>query len=173
MKNTLTLIALAFIFTLSVRAETVTLDEGRITFEAPEGFKPVPQEIIDLKYPSSRAPKYVIGNESASTTIAYDLKPHHIPQDKIEEAKALFAQMFPRMIPGLEWKENKVITLSGRKWGCLEMTSHAVDTDIYNIMLFTGYKGQMLIFNFNSTKKEFLKYEKALRKSLQSITIKE
>lgn len=91
----------------------------------------------------------------------------------MEEAKATFMQMLPRMIPGLEWKEHKVITLSGRKWVYLEMTSHAIDTDIYNIMLFTGYRGQMLIFNFNSTREEFPQYEKALRKSIQTITVNE
>ncbi len=150
----------------------VTLDGGAISFEAPEGFKPLPQEIIDLKYPSSRAPKQVIGNESAATTIAYDLKPNDIPQEKIDEAREAFSQMFPKMIPGLEWKENKVITIDGRKWGYLEMTTSAVDTDIYNIMLFTGYKGQMLVFNFNSTKAEFPKYESALREAVDSIKVK-
>ncbi|MEM8954228.1 MAG: hypothetical protein AAGD22_08765 [Verrucomicrobiota bacterium] len=173
MKRNLLLIAALLISSLSLSGETISLADGSITFEAPDDFKAVPQEIIDLKYPSSSAPKYVIGNESAATTIAYDLKPHDIPQDKIEEAKAEFVQMFPRVIPGLEWKEKKVITLSGRKWGYLEMTSHAIDTDIYNIMLFTGYKGQMLIFNFNSTKEEFPRYEKALRESLASISINE
>ncbi len=172
MKNTLRLTALTLILTNSVIAETISLDGGAITFEAPDEFKPVPQEIIDIKYPSSRAPKYVIGNESAATTIAYDLKPHNIPPDQINEAREAFTQMFPRMIPGLEWKENKVITLAGRKWGYMEMTSTAIDTDIYNIMLFTGYKGQMLIFNFNSTKEEFSKYEGVLRKSLNTINIK-
>jgi len=53
------------------------------------------------------------------------------------------------------------------------MTTNAVDTDIYNIMLFTCYKGKMLIFNFNSTREEFKKYEKDLRKSIRTIKIKE
>lgn len=76
------------------------------------------------------------------------------------------------MILGLEWKENKTITLAGRKWGYLEMTTTAVDTNIYNIMLFTGHNGQMLVFNFNSTKEEFPKYEQALRKAVETIQIK-
>ena len=156
----------------SASAKTISLDNGNITFEVPDEFKPVPQKILDIKYPSKRAPRYVIGNESAATTIAYDLKPNSMPQDKINEAREAFSQMFPRIIPGLEWKENKVIQLSGRKWGYLEMTSTAIDTDIYNIMLFTGYNGQMLIFNFNSTKEQFGKYEDALRKSLLSIKVK-
>ena len=46
-------------------------------------------------------------------------------------------------------------------------------TTIHSIMIFTGYKGQMLLFNFNSTQDEFPKWEKALRESLQWISIRE
>ncbi len=154
------------------QAEIVSLDDGAISFEAPEGFQPLAKEVLDIKYPQTGAPKYVIGNASASTTIAYDLKPNTIPQGKEDEVRQAFTQMFPKLIPGLEWKENKVITLAGRQWGYMEMTSSAVDTDIYNIMLFTGYKEQMLIFNFNSTKDDFSTYEQALRKSVESIQIR-
>ncbi len=168
----LVLLTSIVLMTTPLAAELVTLDGGAVRFEAPDGFKPVPQEIIDLKYPSSRAPKYVIGNESAATTIAYDLKPHDVPQERIDQARESFAAAFPRMIPGLEWKENKTITLAGQKWGYLEMTTTAVDTNIHNIMLFTGHNGQMLVFNFNSTKEEFPKYEQALRKAVETIQIK-
>jgi hypothetical protein len=157
---------------LSLNAETITFEDGAISFEAPQGFKPLSQEIIALKYPSSSAPKYVIGNDSASTTIAYDIKPHNIPADKLDEARLAFSQMFSRIIPGLQWRENKISEISGRRWGYMEMTSTAVDTDIYNIMIFAGYKGQMLAFNFNSTKQDFPKYEQALRDSIKSIRIK-
>lgn len=151
--------------------KTIFLDNNQISFEAPDDFAPLTEDVKKLKYPSSRAPKYVIGNRTAATTIAYDLKPHHIPQDKIDEVRHAFAQMFPRMIPNLKWVENKTIELSGRKWGYMEMTSSAIDTDIYNLMIFTGYKGQMLMFNFNSTKEEFKKYEKVLRESIKTIQI--
>lgn len=153
-------------------ADSISLDNGNITFTPPNGFEPLSQKLISIKFPSKRAPKYVISNKSTQTTIAYDLKPHNMPQNKIKEAKEVFTKMFKRMIPGLEWKENKIIELSGRKWGYFEMTSSAVDTDIYNIMLFTGYKNQMLIFNFNSTKEEFPQYEDALRKSIKTIRVK-
>jgi len=172
MKKVIATLSILLFLVPLVFGETVSLDNGHITFETPDGFETVPEEVLKLKYPSSRAPKYVIGNKSAATTIAYDLKPNDIPQDQIDEVRAAFTQLFPRMIPNLEWIENKTIELSGRKWVYFEMTSTAIDTDIYNIMLFTGHKGQMLVFNFNSTKEEFKKYESALRKSISTIKIK-
>lgn len=172
MKKVITLCTILLFHTSLVYGEIISLDNGHIIFEAPDEFKPVPEEIIRIKYPSTNAPKYVIGNESAETTIAYDVKPNNIPPEKIEEFRAGFTQMFPRVVPGLQWKQNKIIELAGRKWVYFEMTSTAIDADIYNIMLFTSYNNQMLIFNFNSSKEEFKKYEKALRKSIQTIKIK-
>jgi hypothetical protein len=156
-----------------VDAGPIKVGDTNVTFEPPKGFKPVPQEIIDVKWPSKRAPKFVVGNETASTTVAYDLKPNVIPQDKLGEVQKTFTQLFGRIIPGLEWKKNQIIEHSGRKWLFMEMTSKAIDTDIYNIMMMTGYDNRMLIFNFNSTKEDFPKFEKALRASLASIKIPE
>lgn len=48
------------------------------------------------------------------------------------------------------------------------MTSSAIDTDIYNLMIFTGHKSQMWMFNFNSTKEEFKKYVKVFREKHQN-----
>ena len=74
--------------------------------------------------------------------------------------------LFERMVPGIEWKKNEIIEQSGQKWLLMEMTSRAIDTDIYNIMLATGYQGKMLEFSFNSTKEDFSKFENSLRASL-------
>jgi hypothetical protein len=157
------------LFANSAVAETVYLDGKNISFEIPAGFTPLSKEEIAIKYPSARAPKYVIGNETAGTTIAYDIKPDNISD--LDGFKSYMTHMFPKMVPGLVWKENKIITLSGKRWLYMEITSKAINADIYNIMLFTDYNGQMLVFNFNSTKEEFPKYEKSLRASLASISL--
>ena len=161
----------ALLFSSFARAEPVNIHDTKVTFEPPPGFKPVPKEIIDLKWPNNRAPQYVVGNESASTTVAYDLKPNRIPQDKLGEVQETFTRLFDRLIPGIEWKKNEIIEHSGQKWLFMEMTSRAIDTDIHNILFVTGYQGKMLIFNFNSTKDEFSKFEKDLRASLKSIKL--
>ncbi len=170
MKPPLLLTAL-IVFASLLNAETIEVGDTGVTFEAPEGFEPLSKEIMAIKWPTNQAPAYAIGTPSGSTTIAYDLKPHTIPQEALPEVQTSFTQLFERMIPGIAWKKNEIIEHSGQKWLFLEMTSSAVDTDIHNIMLVTGFEGKMLVFNFNSTKQDFPKHEAALRKSLKTVTL--
>ena len=164
---------LAFIlFPFSVIcAEPVKVGDTEITFTPPNDFKPLSKEMMAAKWPSNNAPSYAVGNASGATNIAYDIKNHNIPQEALPQAQKSFAQLFERLIPGLVWKKNEIIEHSGQKWLVMEMTSTAADSDIYNIMMLTGYKGKMLVFNFNSTKKEFPVYEAQLRESMKTITL--
>jgi hypothetical protein len=167
------LYSIAALLTLAstLLAEPIKVGDSDITFDPPEGFKPLSKEIIAAKWPTNRAPAYAIGTPNGTTTVAYDLKPNNIPQEALPEVQKSFTQVFERMIPGIAWKKNEIIEHSGQKWLMMEMTSNAVDTDIYNIMLMTGFNGKMLVFNFNSTKEDFPKYEEALRKSLKSVKL--
>ena len=150
-------------------AEPVRVGDSSVVFEAPKGFAPLSQELIDLKWPTKRAPRFAVGNERGTTTVAYDFKPHKIPQERLAEVKESFSNLMDRVVPGIQWVSRDIIELDGQRWVYLEMTSTAVDTDIHNIMLVTGVGDEMLVFNFNSTKEEFPKVEAALRESLRSI----
>lgn len=152
-------------------AKDIQVSDTGISFVAPDEFQPLSQDLIDAKWPQKSAPKWVVGNETASTTIAYDLKPNDISAAPLPDLMNYFKTTFDRIIPGIEWKKREVIELSGKSWVYLEMTSNAIDTDIYNIMLLTSYGKEMLIFNFNSTKKDFSKYESELRKSVTTIQL--
>ncbi|CAA6692136.1 MULTISPECIES: hypothetical protein [unclassified Lentimonas] len=167
----ITTLGILLLSTLLSSAEHIKITGTSASFDSPEGFKPLSKEIIELKWPSNRAPRFAVGNESASTTVAYDLKPHLISQSQLQAVLTSFEQTFNRVIPGIEWKKKEIIEIDGQKWIFLEMTSNAVDADIYNIMLITGLNGQMLAFNFNSTKSDFPKYENSLRESIKSIKL--
>jgi len=131
----------------------------------------LPQEIIDIKWPSKHAPKYVVGNLRATTTIAYDLKLHDLTGIPLNSLKTSFEGVFNRIIPGIQWIKNEIIEKSGQQWIYLELTSNAIDADVHNIILITIFKKQMLVFNFNSTREDFPKYEKELRESIKSIRL--
>jgi len=169
--NVVKSIALAIFICGQAQAGVIELGDTGITFVAPDEFEPLSQEIIDIKWPNKNGPSFVVGNERASTTIAYDVKPLDLSNADLDEVRAAFEQTFNRVIPGIQWKENSIIEHEGRSWVYLEMTSKAIDTDIYNIMMLTGVGQKMVIFNFNSTKEDFPKYEKVLRQSLKSIRL--
>ena len=153
-------------------AETFSISDVGVSFEAPDGYTKLDATEIANKYPSNRGPAFVVGNARRTTSIAYDLKPNGFPADKIGEVKEFFEKTFDRIIPGIEWKQKKLIDMLGQQWIYLEMSSRAIDTDIHNIMLITPLQGKMLVFNFNSTKSEFPKVESELRESIKSITSK-
>ena len=161
----------ALLIAMPVSAQAINVGNTGVSFSPPPDFKVVPKAIADLKWPTERAPRFAVGNERATTTVAYDLKPHQIPQERLPDVQRSFTTLMERAVPGLEWKRNELIELSGQTWLLMEMTSKAIDTDIHNIMLVTGYQDQMLVFNFNSTKADFPKYEAALRTSLESIRL--
>ncbi len=148
-----------------------SIPDGGVVFDAPDGFTQLSGEEIARKFPRTSAPGFVVGNARRTTTIAFDLKPQPIPRDKLDEVKSSFEQLFQRMIPGLVWKDRKMISMQNQQWIYLELTSHAVDTDIHNIVLVTPHRDKALIFNFNSTKSEFPQVETKLRESLRSIRL--
>lgn len=154
-----------------LRADPIKVGDTEVTFEAPEGFEPLSKEVIAIKWPAAKAPPYAVGTPSGSTTVAYDLKPYDVPQEALPEVQKSFTHVFERIVPGIAWKKNEIIEHSGQKWLLMEMTSNAIDADIYNILLVTGFDGRMLVFNFNSTKEDFPRYEAALRKSLNSVKL--
>jgi len=167
LKNILALI----VITSALNAEPIKVAGTEVTFDPPKGFSALSEELIAVKWPSNQAPAYAIGTPTGSTTVAYDLKPHNIPQEALSAVQQSFTQTFEQVIPGIAWKKNEIIEHSGQKWLFLEMTSNAADTDIYNMMLITGFEGKMLVFNFNSTKEEFPVYEESLRASMNSIKL--
>jgi len=165
------LFAALSIFSIIGWTEVVEIESSGISFDAPDDFFTYDQKLIDIKWPQKRAPRWVVGNESGSTSIAYDLKPNDISLAPLNELMDYFKSVFDRVIPGIDWKKREIIEVSGKKWIYLEMTSSAIDTDIHNIMLVTSYGKEMLVFNFNSTKEDFSKYESQLRKSVSTIKL--
>lgn len=164
-------VMLALLVAPIATADVVEVDGTGITFEVPDEFKPLSQAFIDVKWPNNNAPRFAVGNERATTTVAFDIKPQDISSADMAELLAAFEQVFDRVIPGIRWIAKDIIEHDGQQWLYLEMTSNAIDTDIHNIMLITAFGNEMLALNFNSTREEFPKYEQALRASIDSIRL--
>lgn len=169
------IIFLATLLTLNIQlsGKNHTLDDGKISFEAKDEFQPFSQEIIDIKYPSKRAPKYVIGTKSTKTSIAFDIKDNPIEEENLEDARKGMSDSFSKIIPGIKWFKNELISINNKKFILFHFQSNAIDTKINNTVLVTNYNGKMLIFNFNSTTDEYPKYKKDFNSIINSIKIEE
>lgn len=169
----LIIVSIFLILSSQLIAKTHTLDEGKISFETSDEFQPFSQEIIDIKYPSKRAPKYVIGTKSTKTSIGFDIKDNQIEEVNLEDARKAMSETFSKIIPGINWIKNELITVNGKKFILFNFESNAIDTKINNTMLVTNYNGKMLLFNFNSTIDEYPKYNKTFDQIIESIKIEE
>lgn len=160
------------LFALAVHAGEVVTPDSAVTFTVPDDFTPFSADEIKQKWPTAASPpSFVVGNASRATSIAYDLKANPLKLEELPQAMKTFEAVFTRIVPGIAWKRRELIELGGRQWVMLELTSNAVDTDIYNIMLITSFRGRLLALNFNSTKSDFVPMEAALRRSVASVKL--
>ncbi|TGK51141.1 hypothetical protein [Leptospira kanakyensis] len=165
--------ATLLIFTIQLSAKTHTLDDGKISFEANDEFQAFSQEIIDKKYPSKRAPKFVIGTKSTKTSIGFDIKNNIIDEANLDDFRKGMSESFDKIIPGIVWIKNELININNKKFILFNFKSNAIDTQINNTMLITNYNGNMLIFNFNSTIDEYPNYKNEFNNIINSIKIEE
>lgn len=154
-------------------AETIVFGDGSVTFEAPAGFRALTVAEMARKFPRSADGSRAVGNESLGTTIAYGASVSPLTVDDLPEMQQTFTDMFEEASPGIAWIQNVVVEMDSKPWVYMEFTSEAVDTDIHNIILFTAHQGRVVMFNFNSRTAEFDQYEAALRRSIDSIELRE
>ena len=165
------LLLVTFLASSTLMAADFTVPGTSVQFEAPEGFTPLEQHEVDIKFPSKSAPRHVLGNKRRTTTIAYDLKTVPITAEVLESQLDAIGESMGRVIPGFVSIRREIRAINGVHWGYFEMGSSAVDTDIHNIVLMLPYEGQMVVFNSNATKADFEVLEVKLRSSIASIRV--
>jgi len=159
----------SILFSTPAISEEVVIGDTGISFDAPDGFTELSQEIQELKW--DNGPFFAMGNNTARTTINFVSVGLVVTGEPLSALKQDFENMFNRGPVDIKWISSEIIQLNGKGWVFLEMTWNEEGTDLHNIMLITTYKGEMLLVNFNSTKDEFPSYENALRNSIDSIKL--
>jgi hypothetical protein len=149
-----------------------TLADGRINFIAPAGFTSLNASELATKFPRERPPRHAVGNASRTTTVAYDLSDTPAGSTDLETGRKIMAQSLEQRVPDLKWFLNTVDQVGSRKWVHLEFTARAVDEPIRCIMLMSVFDGRILMFNFNSTEREFPRVSRALHASMASISVR-
>jgi len=174
--QTSTLLFITFVLvaasTLNIELETKSLLDNKVELKIPKGFEIMPEELIELKYPSERRPSLVYSNESGGINVALNWTEDKASQELIPPYKDNFVQAFKNMYPSADWKNSGIKMINGRKVGYLELVIPAIDTEIYNLMFFTDLDGKLLLCTFNCTKKSIHEWTPAAKEIMNSLKIK-
>jgi hypothetical protein len=153
--------------------EKVVFANDKVSFVLPVGFSRMPQEIVDKKYPRGSTPEYVFSNEKTTVSIAAGYTPNsNLTFEQLPQFKEFMEKTFERNVPGLQWITRGFKEINEIQWIHLEFQSHAIDTEIRNIILMTALDNGLVMFNFNSTVGDYEFYKAALEQSQQTIAVK-
>lgn len=126
---------------------------GKISILAPSSFGWMRQAMIQKKYPrSSNPPKEVLSNEHGSVNVAFSSSMSGVDFSEYEQFKQFLAQIFNAQFGNkVEWIRNEIEMIGSQKFIVLEMLTPALDSKIYNLMVFTTSKDQKenLFVSFN------------------------
>ena len=167
-----------FLLILSIFACSVSFAEelhkidalaGKISLLAPSRFEPMAQELINIKYPSSRRPTEVLSDTTGGVTLAFNHTATPMQPSQVKEAHTSISRVIHNMYPSAKWLRDEVINQNGTTFMVMELVTPAIDTEIHNIMYGTSVDGRFLLAAFNTTtqqSKEWLPIGEKITSSL-------
>ena len=151
---------------------TVTLDNGSVTFQVPADFSPVSEEALAEKRKTQKElPEYILTNPAQDRFLAYGFKDRNLPAFRLKMAKNHMAKQLTANASEVNWVHNKMIELAGQQWGYLEFESVENEQAFHTVMLFTGYRGRILLLNYRSTQEAYPEYKNIIVESIESIRL--
>lgn len=122
--------------------------EDSFLLKIPTSFIKMNQNQIKIKYPSGNPPTYVFSNQETTVNVAISMTETPLRDNQVKEyLKTLtkaFSSTYEVIDSSLSQKDNHQI-------GKISFHSKAIDTGIYNHMMFFSNKGKLTIISFNST----------------------
>jgi hypothetical protein len=145
---------------------------GSVSIFAPKEFGPMPKDILEMKYPSSRRPTEVLSDKTGGVTLAFNHTNTPMQASKVREAQAAMSTMFHRMYPSAKWIRDEVIEQNGTVFMVMELITPAMDTQIHNIMYGTSVDNRFLLVAFNTTVELSDKWLPIGKKIMNSLSLK-
>lgn len=159
-------------FSLSAELITKNVLNGRVSLLIPQQFTQMPDDILEIKYPSSRRPTEVLSDDSGSISLAFNHTNTVMESSDIPEFHRAISKMFHNLYPSAKWFRDEIIERNGRKFIVLELITPAMDTEIHNIMYGTSVDGRLLFIAFNTTIEQSKEWLPIGKKVMESLTIK-
>lgn len=149
----------------------VTVPGTRVSLAVPEGFVPMPADILALKYSRGGNPPntvYSTPGPSWAVNIAFALRDVKLPPGSLAPAQAALGRSV-EATPGFRWVKHGIERVGNREWIVLKFWVDGLDQPIYNDLRATREGEKTLIVTANVTKTLYPKYAKTLDTAMGSL----
>lgn len=153
----------------AVDVNSTKILDGKATIVLPEGYKRMPDEMLEKKYDTAQRPKeaWYVESEGGKVTLAFSMTASPMNEAQLPD----FAGMMKKQLSAFS-PEVSDVTVNGKKMQRLQMTTPDAgnpDGGIYNVMQLSSLDGNLLITTFNSTTDLKDKYSAAGVEALSSL----
>ena len=130
-----------------VETEYTHIEDNKFFVKIPKSFETLDSETINIKY-NGDVPSVVFSNEDITINIAINMTENDMSNDEIEEYKNQMEEMSK---DSSEILSSNYYEVDNHNVGQIKMMTEAVDTNIYNNIIFFSYNDKLVLINFNCT----------------------
>lgn len=152
------------------------LFKGLMKIMLPDDFVDMPAGIAKIKYPSADRPQIIKTDLTGSINFTFSMLNASVEEAKLEAAVKGVKQMIKNLQPMNRFYDELTERTQSGLVSMFDYKSHAVDTQIYNIVYMTLIRGKIMHGSFNCDIKEKDNWhDTALQviKSIRQVTDKE
>lgn len=131
----------------TINTEYLKFEESFL-IKIPTDFGQMTDDQIKIKYPNGNPPKYVFSNDETNVNVAVGMTETSLNNNQVKEYLKNIEETFKSVFEVIKTSNYEK---DGHKIGRISFRSKAIDTDIYNDMLFFSNKGKAVIVTFNTT----------------------
>ncbi len=145
--------------------------DGKVSILAPKNFGPMPEHILETKYPLNKRPTEVLSDEKGLVSLAFNHTNDAMQPSQVKDAHLAISKMFHNIYPAATWFRDEVIEQNGSTFMVMELKTPAVDSQIHNIIYGTSVDGRFLIIAFNTTVEKSEKWLPVGKKIMSSLAV--
>lgn len=152
-----------------IETEYTHVEENKFYVKVPKEFRQLSYEEIIKKY-NGEVPKIVFSNEDMTINLAISVTDNEMKDNAIDKYREYMKTLLEKNSDIVESKSYKV---DGHTIGEMKLVTKAVDTNIYNHMLFFSYHDKLVIITFNCTEELRNDWEQVGDFMIESLFFKE
>ncbi len=141
---------------------------GTVKVMLPDGWTQMPKEYARVKYPSEFRPGIIVTTSDLKINMGFTVFPEKIQSDDIAKMTENIRAAIHRSYP--DYPMYQCMELEKIKGWYFDFRSHAMDSDLYNMILMAPVDKKLLQSSFNCPYKDYYEWKKTALMIWNTIT---